>query len=393
MLGRAIVPLLRPRLFAPSIRAVAISSPRIRHFANRRPKDDEDYRIPDTAKRPEWASQPPPLRTARSEAEPRREDDSHELSREEYFELAPEEQTRRQPRTDEVPVKPISQPLDPKNDFQETVPFEAEIVQPEAEPAEQTEEELEKLRAALPDITQGIPSTLGAELRQAQEKQKGASLASLNITEDPDEPVPPAAGGRGGGDGLPRTSYISSSDRKKSRVFRLVYAVMVFGAVGYTVYLGRNWDDEEETKKHESAPNGWGFGLFYNRVKARLGNTLDYYNEPMAQKLLPDEHKDPNLRFPFTLVLSLEDMLIHNEWTREHGWRIAKRPGLDYFLRYLSQYYELVLFTSQPSSMADQVLRKLDPYTIIQLPLFREATLYKDGGYVKVSHITIALSA
>jgi import inner membrane translocase subunit TIM50 len=167
---------------------------------------------------------------------------------------------------------------------------------------------------------------------------------------------------------------------------------MVFGAVGYAIYLGRNWDDEEETKKHESAPNGWGFGLFYNRVKARLSNTLDYYNEPMAQKLLPDEHKDPNLRFPFTLVLSLEDMLIHNEWTREHGWRIAKRPGLDYFLRYLSQYYELVLFTSQPSSMADQVLRKLDPYTIIQLPLFREATLYKDGGYVKASHMITALS-
>lgn len=383
MLGRAIVPLLRPRLFAPRIRAAVVSSPQIRHFANRRPKGDDDYRIPDTAKRPSWADEPPPLRAAKSESQPRREEDFHELSQEEYNEVAPGDQTRRQPQVQEVPVKSIPQPLAPKNDFQESVPFQAEIAQPEVEPAEQTEEELEKLRAALPDITQGIPSTLGAELRQAQAKKKGASPASLNITEDPDEPAPLAAGGRGG-DGLPKTSYISSSDQKRSRVIRLVYAAMVFGAVGYAVYLGRNWEDEEETKKHESAPNGWGFGLFYNRVKARLANTLDYYNEPMAQKLLPDENKDPNLRFPFTLVLSLEDMLIHNEWTREHGWRIAKRPGLDYFLRYLSQYYELVLFTSQPSSMADQVLRKLDPYTIIQLPLFREATLYKDGGYVKV---------
>jgi hypothetical protein len=168
MLGRAIVPLLRPRLFAPSIRAVAISSPQIRHFANRRPKGDDDYRIPDTAKRPLWADQTPPLRIARSEAEPRREEDFHQLSQEEYSELAPEEQTRIQPQMDEVPIKPIPQPLDPKNDFQETVPFEAEIVQPEVEPAEQTEEELEKLRAALPDITQGIPSTAETSTRKAK---------------------------------------------------------------------------------------------------------------------------------------------------------------------------------------------------------------------------------
>ena len=383
MLGRAIVPRLRPRLFAPSARAT-VSIPQLRHFATRRPKNDDDYRIPETAKRPQWADQPPPLKAAQSEPMPQREEDFHELSQKEHEEVAPEEQVTREAQVGQIPKKPITQPLDPKNDFEKSIPFEAVHVQPEVEPAEQTEEELEKLRAQLPDITQGIPSTLGEELRQAQAKHKGASPASLNITEDPDEPTPPAAGGRGGGDGLPKTSYISSSDQKRNRVFRFVYALMVSGAVGYSAYLGRNWENEEEAKKHESAPNGWGFGLFYNRVKARLGNTLDYYNEPMAQKLLPDEHKDPNLRFPFTLVLSLEDMLIHNEWTREHGWRIAKRPGLDYFLRYLSQYYELVLFTSQPSSMADQILRKLDPYTIIQLPLFREATLYKDGGYIKV---------
>lgn len=79
-----------------------------------------------------------------------------------------------------------------------------------------------------------------------------------------------------------------------------------------------------------------------------------------------------------------EDLLVHSEWTREHGWRVAKRPGVDYFLRYLNQYYELVLFTSVPSMMADQVLRKLDPFRIIRWPLFREATKYKDGEYVKV---------
>jgi mitochondrial import inner membrane translocase subunit TIM50 len=76
--------------------------------------------------------------------------------------------------------------------------------------------------------------------------------------------------------------------------------------------------------------------------------------------------------------------LIHSEWSREHGWRMAKRPGVDYFLRYLSQYYELVIFTSQPWAIAEPVIRKLDPYHIVTWPLFREATLYENGEYVKV---------
>ncbi len=124
-----------------------------------------------------------------------------------------------------------------------------------------------------------------------------------------------------------------------------------------------------------------------------MATTLSYYNEPAFPKLLPDEEADPNLRAPFTLVLSLEDLLVHQEWTRESGWRIAKRPGVDYFIRYLSQYYELVLFTSQPSFIGDSVLRKLDPYRIIRWPLFREATLYKGAEYIKVSTLDCMLCA
>ena len=231
----------------------------------------------------------------------------------------------------------------------------------------------------LPDLTQGIPSTLDAELRAARSRKQG-STSSLNITEDPSEPIP-SSGGRGL-DNLPKSAYISSSEKKKNNIIKYAYLVMGGGLIGYIVYLGRNWESEELAHNHPEAPSGWGIGLFWNRVKARLSATLDYYNEPAFPTLLPKH--DPNMQPPMTLVLSLEDLMVHQEWTRERGWRIAKRPGVDYFLRYLSQYYELVLFTTQPSSMADQVIRKLDPYRIIQWPLFREATLYKDGGYVKV---------
>jgi import inner membrane translocase subunit TIM50 len=229
----------------------------------------------------------------------------------------------------------------------------------------------------LPDLTKGIPSTLDYETTGSTKP------FGLNLTEaEESEPAQAAGGGRGKGE-LPASAYISSSEKKRARMANIMYASFAVFAVAGTVYLGRNWETEEEEQKHkDDAPSGWGLGLMWNRAKARLGDQLSYYNEPAFRKLLPDP--DPIFERPYTLVLSMEDLLIHSEWTREHGWRMAKRPGVDYFLRYLSQYYELVIFTTQPSALADPVIRKLDPYHIVTWPLFREATLYENGEYVKV---------
>lgn len=204
---------------------------------------------------------------------------------------------------------------------------------------------------------------------------------SLNLTEDPNRTEDYTEDGRGGDD-APKHEYVSSADLKQQRMAKIMYGMLLLGLVGGTAYLGRDWDTKEEERLHSQTPSGWGIGLFYNRIKARMGDLTSYYKDPTFEKLLPEE--DLQYRPPYTLVLSLEDLLVHSEWSREHGWRVAKRPGVDYFLRYLSQYYELVLFTSVPSMMADQVLRKLDPFRIIRWPLFREATKYQDGEYIKV---------
>lgn len=232
----------------------------------------------------------------------------------------------------------------------------------------------------LPDLRQGIPSTIDFELnnigRTSSAKQEGAPL---NLTEDPNQE---AGGGRRGRGELPASAYVSSSEKKRLRVANYLYASFAASCVLGYVWLGRNWDTEEEEQQHPSAPSGWAMGLMWARVKARTGGQLDYYKKPAFDKLLPDV--DPSFERPYTLVLSLEDLLIHSEWSRDHGWRMAKRPGVDYFLRYLSQYYELVIFTSQPWAIGEPVLRKLDPYHIVTWPLYREATFYKNGEYVKV---------
>ncbi|KAL8992563.1 MAG: hypothetical protein Q9169_007005 [Polycauliona sp. 2 TL-2023] len=230
----------------------------------------------------------------------------------------------------------------------------------------------------LPDLTQGIPSTLEAELDQAQRASQDTAQ-DMNMEETPAGTS--AAGGRRGGGDLPKSANITSMERRRNRFANYMYATLLGLSIFGTVYLGRNWESEEEESKHPNAPSGWGFGLFYNRASARLADMLDYYNEPAFAKLLPNP--DPAWERPYTLVLSLEDLLVHSHWTREHGWRMAKRPGVDYFLRYLSQYYEIVIFTSLPSMTGDPIIRKLDPYRVVMWPLFREATRYKNGEYIK----------
>ncbi|KAK4202903.1 hypothetical protein QBC40DRAFT_34133 [Triangularia verruculosa] len=252
-----------------------------------------------------------------------------------------------------------------------------------ATPQEQEPEEPIPDLSKLPDLTRGIPSTLEYERAGATDKS--------NIGE---ETAPDAEAAGAGGDGasvgsggrkrpkgeLPASAYVSSSERKRKWWTYFALASAGVGAVGGTVYLGREWD-EEELAKNPSVGNGWSLGLWWKRAVARMTDTVTYYQEPSFEKLLPDP--DPSFERPYTLCISLEDMLIHSEWTREHGWRVAKRPGVDYFLHYLSQYYEIVLFTTVPWGTGEPLVRKLDPYRFIMWPLFREATKYKDGEIIK----------
>ncbi|KAH0602847.1 uncharacterized protein H6S33_008497 [Morchella sextelata] len=200
-----------------------------------------------------------------------------------------------------------------------------------------------------------------------------------------DEPPPKTSTG-GGGKGdepFPKPSYVSSTDRKRERLARLVFVSFLAALVGGAIYLGQDLNEFEKTIYDTAAvPNGWTASAFYARLKARLQNVLDFYNEPPFEKLLPDPH--PDYSRPYTLVIALEDLCVHSAWDREHGWRIAKRPGLDYFLAYLFNYYEIVVFANQHDQFAAPVIQKMDQYPgYIMYPLFRSHTRYKDGKYIK----------
>lgn len=86
-----------------------------------------------------------------------------------------------------------------------------------------------------------------------------------------------------------------------------------------------------------------------------------------------------------------------------NGWKVTKRPGVDEFLSYLSQMYELVVFTtgwshvsrerdsisahahffSSPKQNAAPIIEKLDPFQYVVYKLFKEHTTYQNQNHVK----------
>lgn len=245
--------------------------------------------------------------------------------------------------------------------------------------------------ATPPSAADAAPMTAEEALNAAADIERKAYEAARRAVEgetasepSAQESARPSRSGKGGkgGEHIPKSAYESSTDRKRARNFRYMGIFSLAAIAGFIVYMGRPFDEIEAKIHPEIDASSASVDAFYTRLNARRKDILDFYNEPPSEKLLPD--MAPEYARPFTLVLSLEDLMIHSSWDREHGWRIAKRPGLDYFIQYLFQYYEIVVFTNQPDSMAAPIIQKVDPSPgFIMFPLFRAHTRYVDGKYVK----------
>ncbi|CAE7074670.1 unnamed protein product [Rhizoctonia solani] len=208
------------------------------------------------------------------------------------------------------------------------------------------------------------------------------SLPSLDISPIEAPPPPGTPSGKPTGERTGARSAkdsMSSIEKKRQALARWTIALGISGVIGAAVYMGREWESEEEKK---AIGGGEELSLF-GRSRARISDTFNYFNKPAWSELLPPPLPPPHQR-PYTLVISLDDLLVTSTWDRQYGWRTAKRPGVDYFLGYLSQFYEIVLFTTQAAYTAIPVVEKLDPFgAFIMYKLFREATRTTKDGLVK----------
>lgn len=87
---------------------------------------------------------------------------------------------------------------------------------------------------------------------------------------------------------------------------------------------------------------------------------------------------------PKTLVINLEDTLLHKTIEFGKGIELKKRPGLTYFLNNLRNYYEIVVFSDSPTMMAEEYVTALDPQRQTQKYVQGHEFYKLNGGrYVK----------
>ncbi|KAH9819595.1 HAD-like domain-containing protein [Melampsora americana] len=209
-----------------------------------------------------------------------------------------------------------------------------------------------------PDLLSKVPT-----------ETSSSSFASQMLDLASDQPPPPPDQKTGARSKLTGKRPLSSIEKRRQVIGRLCGS-LVFIAVGLWGWsLGREWDNEDEKRMLGGGEDGDRI----SRTRARLFDLFDYFNKPAWNPILPPPLPEPHGR-PYTLLVDLDDMLVHSGWDREHGWRTAKRPGVDYFLSYLSQFYEIIIFTTQPAYTAAPIIEKLDPYGYYSpYKIFKEA--------------------
>uniref|UniRef100_A0ACD5VUQ3 Uncharacterized protein n=1 Tax=Avena sativa TaxID=4498 RepID=A0ACD5VUQ3_AVESA len=119
----------------------------------------------------------------------------------------------------------------------------------------------------------------------------------------------------------------------------------------------------------------------YLDVRSQIEDQIKGFVEPSSEKLLPD--LPPNEQHVFTVVLDLNDTLVHSDWKRERGWKTFKRPGVDAFLEHIAKYYEVVVFSDQLSMYVDPIMERLDPKFCVRHRLSRVATKYENGKHYR----------
>ena len=95
--------------------------------------------------------------------------------------------------------------------------------------------------------------------------------------------------------------------------------------------------------------------------------------------LLPPKAKN----LPYTLVLDLDETLVHYEETESGRGQFFLRPYAQQFIIELEPYYETVIFTAAMKNYADWIIDRLDNQKLISHRLYRCSTKNHNGVFIK----------
>ena len=100
------------------------------------------------------------------------------------------------------------------------------------------------------------------------------------------------------------------------------------------------------------------------------------------KKIIPPFLGKKNPKYKYTLVLDLDETIIHYIQYNKSEY-IQVRPYLDDFIKELSQFYELVIFTASYQHYADLVINGIDLEKKIKYRLYRQHTTKIGNTFIK----------
>lgn len=125
------------------------------------------------------------------------------------------------------------------------------------------------------------------------------------------------------------------------------------------------------------------FASFIEELKKKDKEDPSFLFQPSVDEetsLLPPIRKDRE----YTLVLDLDETLIHFEEESPGKGSFKKRPHASHFLSEVSRYYEVVIFTAGLQNYADLIIDDLDRKGIwITHRLYRHHTTFQNDTYLK----------
>ena len=111
-----------------------------------------------------------------------------------------------------------------------------------------------------------------------------------------------------------------------------------------------------------------------NLPSSNNNNSYNEEEEEELEKPIPPFLKPINPKYEYTLVLDLDETLVHYLEDAENAY-IQIRPGAEDFILDLSNYYELIIFTAALQNYADLAIDGLDPNQKISYRLYRNHTI------------------
>ena len=114
-------------------------------------------------------------------------------------------------------------------------------------------------------------------------------------------------------------------------------------------------------------------------------NSIDNNTKALASQEEPP--KPPFLspispKYKYTLVLDLDETLVHYVSDNDSAY-IQIRPGAEEFIKELSEFYEIIIFTAALKNYADLIISGLDPDGVVSYKLYRQHTINVGNSYIK----------